>query len=64
MANLTTLLVYGALSAALFLVVLELQQVTGYSALGSGAAIFPITLLFFSSPHDSVDWWPAWVPGA
>ncbi len=47
MANLTTLLVYGALSAALFLVVLELQQVTGYSALGSGAAIFPITLLLF-----------------
>jgi len=46
-ANLTTLLVYGALSAALFLVVLELQQVTGYSALGSGAAIFPITLLLF-----------------
>ncbi len=46
-ANLTTLLVYGALSAALFLVVLELQQVTGYSALASGAAIFPITLLLF-----------------
>ena len=47
MANLTTLLVYGALSSALFLVVLELQQVTGYSALTSGAAIFPITLLLF-----------------
>ena len=47
MANLTTLLVYGALSSALFLVVLELQQVTGYSALASGAAIFPITLLLF-----------------
>ena len=46
-ANLTTLLVYGALSSALFLVVLELQQVTGYSALASGAAIFPITLLLF-----------------
>jgi EmrB/QacA subfamily drug resistance transporter len=46
-ANLTTLLVYGALSVALFLVVLELQQVTGYSALASGAAILPITLLLF-----------------
>jgi EmrB/QacA subfamily drug resistance transporter len=46
-ANLTTLLVYGALSVSLFLVVLELQQVTGYSALAAGAAIFPITLLLF-----------------
>jgi EmrB/QacA subfamily drug resistance transporter len=46
-ANLTTLLVYGALSVSLFLVVLELQEVTGYSALASGAAIFPITLLLF-----------------
>ena len=46
-ANLTTLLVYGALSASLFLVVLELQEVSGYGALASGAAIFPITLLLF-----------------
>jgi EmrB/QacA subfamily drug resistance transporter len=47
MANLTTLLVYGALSVSLFLIVLELQQVAGYSALAAGAAIFPITLLLF-----------------
>jgi EmrB/QacA subfamily drug resistance transporter len=44
-ANLTTLLVYTALSASLFLVVVELQDVAGYGALASGAAIFPITLL-------------------
>jgi len=46
-ANLTTLFVYAALSAALFLVVVELQEAAGYSALASGAAIFPITLLLF-----------------
>jgi EmrB/QacA subfamily drug resistance transporter len=44
-ANLTTLLVYAALSASLFLVVLELQDAAGYSAVGAGAALFPITLL-------------------
>jgi EmrB/QacA subfamily drug resistance transporter len=44
-ANLTTLLVYAALSASLFLIVLELQWAAGYSALASGAAVFPITLL-------------------
>lgn len=43
----TTLLIYGALSASLFLVVLELQQVSGYGPLASGAAILPITLLLF-----------------
>jgi len=44
-ANLCTLAVYGALSAALFLVVLELQSVVGYSALAAGASLTPITLL-------------------
>jgi EmrB/QacA subfamily drug resistance transporter len=44
-ANLATLFVYAALSATLFLLVLELQWAAGYSALATGAAIFPITLL-------------------
>lgn len=44
-ANLTTLLVYAALTAALFLLVLQLQDAAGYSAVGAGAALFPITLL-------------------
>jgi EmrB/QacA subfamily drug resistance transporter len=47
-ANLTTLFVYAALSAALLLVVVELQAVAGYSALASGAAILPVTLLLFA----------------
>ncbi|MGO8686590.1 MAG: MFS transporter [Candidatus Dormibacteria bacterium] len=44
-ANLATLFVYAALTASLLLIVLELQWAAGYSALASGAAIFPITLL-------------------
>jgi EmrB/QacA subfamily drug resistance transporter len=49
-ANLATLLVYAALSVSLLLVVLQLQRVSGYSPLGSGAAIFPITLLLLVLP--------------
>ena len=44
-ANMTTLLVYGALGGAFLLIVLELQQVMGYSALEAGTALLPITLL-------------------
>jgi EmrB/QacA subfamily drug resistance transporter len=46
-ANLTTLVVYAALTTSLFLVVVELQEAAGYSALASGAAILPITLLLY-----------------
>lgn len=44
-ANLTTLVVYGALSGALFLLVLELQGAMGYSAMEAGLAELPITIL-------------------
>jgi EmrB/QacA subfamily drug resistance transporter len=44
-ANLTTLAVYAALSAVTFLLILQLQQVLGYSPLQAGAATFPLTLL-------------------
>jgi EmrB/QacA subfamily drug resistance transporter len=44
-ANLTTLAVYGGLGGALFLVVLYLQVVLGYSALEAGAAFLPFTFL-------------------
>lgn len=46
--NLTTLAVYAALSGALFLAVLELQTVLGYSALEAGAATLPTTLLLLA----------------
>ena len=49
--NGTTLAVYAALSAALFLVVLELQIALGYSALEAGSSLVPVTvlMLFLSS---------------
>ena len=43
--NLTTLVVYAALSGALFLVALQLQTSLGYSALEAGAAMLPITVI-------------------
>jgi len=44
-ANLVTLAVYGALSAVLFLLVVQLQQVVGYSPLQAGMATLPITAM-------------------
>lgn len=48
--NLTTLAVYGALSAAMFMITLRLQVSMGYSALEAGAALVPfsIVMLIFS----------------
>jgi EmrB/QacA subfamily drug resistance transporter len=50
-ANLLTLLVYGALGAMLFFLVLQLQVVTGWSPLEAGVATVPLTMvmLVFSS---------------
>ena len=43
-ANLMTLLVYAALGAILFFLVLQLQTVGGYNALEAGLATLPITI--------------------
>ncbi|MEU8521954.1 MFS transporter [Streptomyces sp. NBC_01216] len=43
--NLVTLCVYAAFGGFFFLAVLQLQVVSGYSALGAGAALLPTTLL-------------------
>ncbi len=47
-ANGTTLLVYAALSGAMFLVVIQLQKILSYSALEAGAAFIPVTLLLLA----------------
>jgi EmrB/QacA subfamily drug resistance transporter len=49
-ANAVTLAVYAALSALLFLLPLQLQQVAGYTALEAGLALAPVTglMLLFS----------------
>ncbi len=44
-ANLLTLLVYGALGAMLFFLVLQLQVVTGWSPLQAGLSTVPLTLV-------------------
>lgn len=44
-ANGMTFLVYGALSAVFFILVLELQVVSGFSAIQAGAAMLPVTVL-------------------
>jgi EmrB/QacA subfamily drug resistance transporter len=51
-SNLSTLLVYFCFNGVFLFVVLNLQQVQGYTPLQSGASIFPITvLLLLLSPR-------------
>jgi EmrB/QacA subfamily drug resistance transporter len=44
-ANVLTVLVYGALGSMTFFLVLQLQVVTGWSPLGAGLATLPLTLV-------------------
>ncbi|MGE3141553.1 MAG: DHA2 family efflux MFS transporter permease subunit, partial [Thermoleophilia bacterium] len=44
-ANAMTFIVYGALSGALFLLPIQLQQVSGYSPIAAGSALIPMTIL-------------------
>lgn len=55
-ANLMTFLVYGALGAVVFLLVLQLQVTSGYGPLAAGLATLPVTLmmLLFSSRAATV----------
>jgi EmrB/QacA subfamily drug resistance transporter len=45
--NVTTVLIYGALAAASYLVAVQLELKLGYSAAQAGAALIPVTLVFF-----------------
>jgi len=45
--NMATVAIYGGLSVATFLIVIFLQQVSGYSALSAGLALLPVTLIMF-----------------
>jgi EmrB/QacA subfamily drug resistance transporter len=47
-ANLLTLLLYAALSGALFFLPLNLIQVQGYTATSAGAALLPFVLIIFA----------------
>jgi EmrB/QacA subfamily drug resistance transporter len=51
-ANVETLTVYAGLSTLTFFLVLFVQQIAGYSALKSGLALLPVTVvMFLFSPH-------------
>ncbi len=45
--NIATAAIYGGLSIATFLVVIFLQQVSGYSALEAGFSLLPVTIIMF-----------------
>ena len=45
--NAATLMVYGGLGALTFFLIIFLQQVGGYSAIGAGVAFVPVTLVMF-----------------
>jgi EmrB/QacA subfamily drug resistance transporter len=66
-ANLETLSVYAGLSTLTFFLVLFLQQLAGYTALRSGVALLPITLvMFLLSPRVgrlSMRFGPRWFMG-
>jgi EmrB/QacA subfamily drug resistance transporter len=43
--NVVTFVVYGALGGALFLLPIQLQQVSGYTAIEAGVALLPVTVI-------------------
>ena len=66
-ANLETFAVYAGLSTLTFFLVLFLQQLAGYTALRSGVALLPITIvMFLLSPRVgrlSMRYGPRWFMG-
>jgi EmrB/QacA subfamily drug resistance transporter len=46
--NVITFLVYGAFGGLLFLLVLQLQVVSGFSPIGAGSALLPVTFLMLA----------------
>ncbi len=47
-ANLVTFAVYGALGGTLFLLPIELQQVSGYTPLEAGISLLPVTVIMLA----------------
>ena len=54
--NVATVLLYGALGVTFFLIAYELQVASGWSALRSGTALLPVTIimLIFSAPSGAL----------
>jgi len=47
LGNIATIAIYGGLSVATFLIVIFLQQVSGYSAFEAGLSLLPVTIIMF-----------------
>jgi EmrB/QacA subfamily drug resistance transporter len=47
-ANVVTFVVYGALGGALFLLPVQLEQVSGYTALQAGISLLPVTVIMLA----------------
>lgn len=47
-ANVVTFAVYGALGGALFLLPIQLQEVSGYTAIQTGIALLPVTVIMLA----------------
>ncbi|HSX47665.1 MAG TPA: MFS transporter [Patescibacteria group bacterium] len=45
--NIATLAIYGGLSIAVFLIIIYLQQVSGYTAFQAGVSLLPVTIIMF-----------------
>ena len=54
-ANVATFVVYAALSGALFLLPIQLQQVSGYTALEAGISLLPVTAIMLALSARSGD---------
>ena len=46
--NIATAAIYGALAVSTFLITIFIQQVSGFSAIASGLALLPITVMMFT----------------
>ena len=55
-ANATTLLVYAALGALFFFLMVQLQAVMGYSGLAAGASLLPINVLMLALSPPAGRW--------
>ena len=52
-ANVVTFAVYGALGGALFLLPIQLQQVSGYTPLAAGVSLLPVTVIMLALSAQS-----------
>jgi len=61
-ANATTLLVYAALGALFFFLMIHLQGVLGYNGLAAGASLLPINALMLALSGRAGRWGQRWGP--